>query len=143
MSSACGRSMTKRLSGADRPSTDQRAELFVCSASQGEKARAEREAAQAGGARQSRWRVSQGIEARGARRAGIGDSRVGVARRKADRERDKADFGGAERDAFRRGEDECVDDRAVANGATNIASAERQGGAREGPQNQTATDALS
>src|SRR6185436_85393 len=82
-----------------------------------EKARSKREEAYAGTAGKSGWLISQAVEARGARRAGVGRSRMGAAGGKADRESDQANFSNSGRNAVRRGEDQRLDDRAVVDGA--------------------------
>src|SRR6185295_14749766 len=102
-----------------------------------EKARSKREAyARITG--KGGWDISQAIQARRARRAGVGRSRVGAAGGKADRESDEAHLGDSRRNALRRREDQRLDDGAVVDGASAPARAQRQVGSHPRQENQIA-----
>ncbi len=68
---------------------------------------------------------------------------MGVAGREADREGDEARVGDAGWDAVRVGKNQRLDDRAVVDGATAAARAERKRGTYADPENPSAIDALS
>ena len=93
-------------------------------------------------ARQRRWCFFEAIETGRASRASIRRTGMGAPCGKTNLAGDETDFGDGRRDAFHRRQDQRVDDRAIADGATNIAGFEREGGSRAGAQDQAAIDEI-
>src|SRR3954471_2970258 len=107
-----------------------------------EKARPRREEKKTRVHRKRGGLVSSRGQARRARRSRAGRARMGITRRKADRDGDETNLSDAGRNAFRLGENERLDERALADGAADSPRAERKSGPSANQEDSTTVNAI-